>query len=119
MRTNQNFSLPRGDSLTLEIELEPGAPDLTGGTARWRLASSIAQDAQVFVTKTTGQNGGMALVFDTTKEVYRLVIVMISNDTEAIPPGDYYHEAEVTEANGKTHTVSSGVCKIKATLPNA
>jgi hypothetical protein len=109
---NQNVVLPAGDSLeiVLPVKTEAGVDvPLAGATVRWwmgRSKSSIGSD--VFLKKSIGS--GIVIAGATA------TVSIAPADTDAIPAGVYYHEAEVVFADATVSTVTTGSFTIGATI---
>ena len=117
---NQNLSMVRGDTRTIRIRVtdKAGAPiNLSGATARWWMGTSADRTKPVHVRKATG---GQGLTIETEAEggvtYYALVIVLAPADTAEVPPGTWFHEAEVTDASNNVGTVTQGSFTLRADL---
>jgi hypothetical protein len=91
--SKNNFPMYAGDTLSIVITVldDAGEPvDLSDATSiRWQMATSI-RAAEPLVVKELGD--GIELVDDTTSD---FEVSLLSEDTENIAAGTYYHEAEV------------------------
>jgi hypothetical protein len=120
--TGQNTEHWRGNSLILEIRAEDknGQPiDVSDCDAKWCFARSaqakVAGD--IFVQKDNSPSGGIMIEPQTDGFDY-LVVTLNPADTENIAPGNYYHEAEITDAGGHIFTIAVGKFKLQpAVLP--
>lgn len=108
----QNIEFHAGDDKRLEVTVrdEDGAVvDLTGiESAKWSLAKTANSTA--LVTHTLNDN--IAVVAATSGVIH---ITIDAADTEGLR-GVYYHEAEITDASGKTGTILYGSATILGSL---
>ena len=109
---NQNVFLPAGDSLDIVLAVKTAAGvdvPLAGATVRWwmgRGRASFGED--VLIKKSIGL--GIAVTGATA------TVSLAPADTDAIPAGVYYHEAEIVFADGTVSTVTTGNITIGATI---
>lgn len=111
-KRNQDIpSHPQGDTLTIDADIvdEDGtALDLTGYQAiRWVLAEQYG-GGDPLVEKTAA-GGGITVVSAPNGEVR---VAVEPADTDAVSPGQYRHELEVTDDNGDVSTVLVGTVEI-------
>jgi hypothetical protein len=112
MRYKQNVRLQAGDDRTLSIAvLNSGSFDMTGMSARYVVARTAFDPRPPLIDKTSA--AGITIVLPPNPAVpagYGAVlnVVLDNNDTAALAPGWYYHEAEVTLTDGTVITVMSG-----------
>jgi hypothetical protein len=109
---NQTVQMPAGDSrrIVIPVKDQAGADlPLTGATVRWWMAKSAwSKDADVLIKKTT--DAGISVSGSTA------TVMLAPADTDAIPPGAYYHEAEIVFADQSVATVSRGTFQLSATV---
>jgi hypothetical protein len=109
---NQNVALLAGDSLdiVLPVKTLAGADvPLAGATVRWWLGRSRwSVGADIFVKKSIGQ--GIAIDGATA------TVSLAPADTDTLPAGTYYHEAEVIFADGSVSTVTTGSFILDSTI---
>ncbi len=112
----QNVQHWRGDSRRIQIPIreEDGTPvDMAGGSARWWLGkSATAVGDKVVVKKAAGS--GLSLSVD--DDLWTAEIRLDPADTQALRPGDYYHELEVVDGAGAVSTVTVGTFTINQTM---
>jgi hypothetical protein len=111
----QSFDLFAGDSraLTFTVVDDSGNNvDLTGASAIWEMAplNWKSSAASPLLTKTSAA-GGITLANGS------FTLKLASTDTEGLTEGSYYHEAQITLADGITiGTPLSGRVKVKSNL---
>lgn len=101
---NQNFEMFCGDTHELPVTVRDSSgalKDITGAAVAWALAKSVKCDPEF--TKATGS--GIALT-DPSNGLF--TVTLNPADTLNLCPGDYYHEAEVTDSSGRVVTVMTG-----------
>lgn len=113
-RTGQNFDLYKGDTRQVMVDLAADTPSLVGGSAQWRMA--LARGSAAVDTKLTKKTADGTLTIQSDGGGTSLVFVVVKTDLDAVGEGVYYHEAEITEADGKTHTVATGQVRVIATM---
>jgi hypothetical protein len=103
--TGQNVAQWAGDTLSLRIPIanpDGSRPNLAGASGKWWLTpKSSSAPAEALLKKE-----GIALQNAATTPT--LVVSLSPADTRDIPPGVYYHEAEITDADGNISTVMTG-----------
>lgn len=108
----QNIEFHAGDDKRLEVTVrdeDDAVVDLTGiESAKWSLAKTANSTA--LVTHTLNDN--ISVVAATSG---RINIIIDAADTEGLR-GVYYHEAEITDASGKTGTILYGSATILGSL---
>jgi hypothetical protein len=97
---NQNFEMVAGDSKNVIVTVSDA--DLTGATIKWAMKRSVSS-ATANVSKDT-TSGGIS-ISDATGGIF--TISLIPADTSALK-GDFYHEAEITDAQNNVSTVMTG-----------
>ena len=113
MATTNDIDIFAGDSLDIHhVVADPdGVPvDLVGAQAVYAVAKSV-KDAEPLFTKRSTAPGEIDLSI--TGDI---TIHLRSADTENMPKGNYYHEAQVTLPDGRTGTVLTGRFRIRANL---
>lgn len=103
---NQNFEMVAGDTKNIVIPVS-NVNDLAGASVKWALKKTV-YDASNAVYKDTA-SGGISISGTT------FTVALAPADTVALRPGDYYHEAEVTDAAGNVSTVTTGKVTISPT----
>ena len=100
---NQNFEMFAGD--TKNIDVTVAGVNLAGSTVKWAMkktiysaAPDVAKDTVDGIT-VTDPNGG------------RFTISLLPSETRSLS-GTYYHEAEITDANGNVSTIFTGTITI-------
>lgn len=113
---DQNFEMFQGDTKKLAVTVADSAGaavDLTGATVKWRMAPKVASPTAT-LSKQTGGAG-----IDLTDPVAGVFTVNLnSSDTQQLV-GEFYHEAEVTDAAANITTVLTGRITIKPSLIGA
>ena len=103
----QNIEIYAGDTVNINVTVldsdNGGYKNIAGGTINWVLFDP--DDTGVLLTKTD------AIITDGLNGA--LTIALVPADTEAVTPGNYRHEAEVTDASGNVSTVLTGDFIIK------
>jgi hypothetical protein len=122
MRTQQNARLCQGDDRTLMIAVSnPSNLNLTGLQAKYIAAAASVGPNTPIITKTVGS--GITIITDPASVPvdYALVlkVVLVNDDTDDVPPGWYYHEAQVTLANASTITVMTGQLRVDPSWTNS
>lgn len=106
---NQNFSMYAGDSKKVIITVTDdnnNALDLFGASVKWALKRSSRTDEREIYKEI---NKGIKIDNPTNGE---LTIDLLPSDTALLTPGTYYHECEVTDANGNVSTITVGYITI-------
>src|SRR3990167_5713629 len=104
----QNLGTVAGDSHTLTVTVKDrdnDAVDITSASITWKAARTIHKTA--VLTKTTS-NGGIGI---TNGAGGVFTITISAGDTSGFT-GDYYHEVQVTFADGTVSTVLSGTMTV-------
>jgi hypothetical protein len=115
---NQRIELWQGNSHSIAIPISGAGVDLTGATARWSLFKGAYSGAERLLRKSNLPEEGGGIVVAQVGGVWTLQISLQPADTEDIPasaPPHWYHEAEVTEANGAVSTTTTGPAIVKPT----
>jgi hypothetical protein len=102
-----------GDSLDITCAVKDPAGvavDLVGAEAVYSVAKSINDADAPLITKSSTVLGEIDL------SVGSMIVHLRSADTEGKTPGSYYHEAQVTLADGRVGTPLVGKFKIKQNL---
>lgn len=113
---NINFSLVAGDDKTLNVDVTDDAGDpvaITSATINWKVAKNVK--GPVVITKATGGSG----IAITSGSGGLFTITLTDGDTEDLPPGDYYHECQITFSGGAIATVLRGTMTIEPALIRA
>lgn len=100
-KTNQNFTMWQGDDKRITFTvLEEGGADksLVGSTVEWALYVSTVQQ----INKSSSNNN--ILVIGNKAQV-----ILDGIDTINVRAGKYEHECRVTDSNGISEVVSTGV----------
>jgi hypothetical protein len=109
---NQNFEMYEGNSkkiyvtCTDDMATTPRPTDLTGATIKWGLKRSV-HDVGVLILKETPDD--IIIVGDPKDGVF--FVKIYTGDTNGFQ-GAYYHEAEITDAEGNVATVMTGAITI-------
>ncbi len=117
--SGQDVTLPIGDSRTIRIKLLDGSgqpiTDITNAVARWWMAKkNTSTGSDIFLKKSTLSGGGAEFDYDGT--YYYLVVPILPLDTEHLPAGRWYHEAEIVDADGDEITTTIGKFTLTKTL---
>lgn len=98
---NQNFEMVAGD--TKNIVITVAIADITGASVKWALKKSVFSASNAVYKDTA--TGGVSI---TDAAAGKFTVALAPSDTVTLKPGDYYHEAEVTDAAGNVSTVTTG-----------
>jgi len=101
-KTGQNFEMVAGDSKYVDITVEMDSSTLVGSGIKW---SMLKFDSPVLSKTSTGSS-----ITITAAKVFR--VTLGSTDTVSLAPGQYEHEAEVTDGTGLVSTVTQGIVTI-------
>jgi len=101
-QVGQDFELWQGDHKVLTFTVEDVA-SLDGATATWAVAYMNAYN-QTMIKKAGEINGNV------------FVVTLTRDDTAALEPGVYYHEAEIIDAAENKSTVAIGQMTLHPTL---
>jgi hypothetical protein len=111
--TGQNIEIWQGDSHTIKAAIlsRSGVPvAIPGASAAYRISPPPSSNSrQAFVTKLTGGSGGIDMSFENSTKTYYATIVLAPEDTAMVPPGNWYHELEITDNVGRKATVFTGI----------
>lgn len=110
------MKLKRGDTRTLEFpvrDVATGAPYPLGppSTAAWWMGTlayrkaSVLIPAVVLLQKSTGNGLTIATEVEGAATLYVVTIDLAPGDTKTLVPGSYYHEVQVTDADGNIQTL--------------
>jgi hypothetical protein len=109
----QDFSVPQGDDMDVIFNLDPADQiSLSGATVTW------AAFAQNFAVPTTLASGGEVILKLSPGAItiypspLSFVVHLYAADTASLPPGNYYHEAEIQDVNGNRATVTQGMMAV-------
>lgn len=104
--TNQNSTMYAGDHATIRITVTDSdnggaAKNIAGATIKWGVYD---------------EEGGILILEKTTADAVTITdglngictVALVPADTSTLTPGIYYHEAEVTDADGNVNTVLTG-----------
>ena len=108
----QNFTLTAGDTKSLVITVKDNegvAVDITGASVKWQAARSFGKASAI--SKATGGSG----IVLTNPSTGVFTVTLDADDTEDLK-GQFYHEAQVTLADGTIATVLFGTMKINPAL---
>ena len=100
----QNFEMFQGDSKDLVVTVSDAAGqpvDLTGASIKWRAAPAV-DSAVATISKATGSG-----IVITDAVAGEFTVSLVPADTQTLD-GEFYHEAQVTDAAGAVSTVLSG-----------
>jgi hypothetical protein len=105
-RINQNFEMWQGDTKEVFIRVydpEDNYYDITGAQVKWKMKMQVFNGPEPTLVKETG-NG--ITIPDPLRGLIRIQID--PEDTEAMPAGYYYHEAQLIEADGAVSVITVG-----------
>ena len=102
---NQNFEITAGDALNVVIAVDMTSSTLVGSSVKW---AAIKYDEPILTKTTTGD-----ISITGPKEI---TLAMNAADTLALTPGQYKHQAEVTDLTGKPRTIEDGVMTVLENL---
>ena len=106
-----DFELPAGDTFEFSVTVDwPGeTATLAGATIKWSAAKSAKDTA--LISKSIGSG---IVVTDSAIRTFK--VTLLPADTDGLADGAYYHEAEITFADGRVKTPLRGRMTIDATL---
>ena len=99
---NQNFTMTAGDTKYLNFTVTMTSSTLVGSTIKWVMCK---YDSPVLTKTTTGD------VSISSATVFR--VTLNPSDTLSLVPGQYVHQAEVTDVSANVSTVSDGTVTIR------
>ncbi|MFH5181169.1 hypothetical protein ACHHV8_36715 [Paenibacillus sp. TAB 01] len=99
VKKNQNFEMERGESKYLDFSVA-GIDDFTSASVMWAMRKGNASEPALLKDTV----GGIEI---TGSE--RFTVSLTTADTENFPPGIYYHEAYVIDAQQHKSPVASGI----------
>jgi hypothetical protein len=115
----QAIRIPAGDTPAIQIQIDVaggGTFDPTGATGYWQVGrANYSAGDDLLIQKSTETDGGAQFVVD-EDEVAFLVVEMDRADTENLPPGAYFHQGLIEEADGTRSTIVWGTFEIAATI---
>lgn len=105
-KTAQDVTMYAGDTVNIKVTVYDSdnsnvRKNITGCTIKWVMYDP--DDTGVMLTKTTPS--GITVTDAINGE---LTIPVASTDTETVTPGNYRHEAEITDASNNVSTVLVG-----------
>lgn len=110
---DQDFFKWRGDTFFIQITIADAETDLSGYKAYWSMA--LDETSSPVLVKTTdgdfSDEGGIEWVTDN-----RVRITLEKEDTDALTPGEYYHELAIEDGSGDSVIVSAGTFDLKQSL---
>ena len=104
-KKSQDFTMTAGDTKYLDFTVDMTSSTLVGSTIKWVMEK---RDTVVLTKTTTGD------ISITAAKVFR--VTMNPSDTLTLVPGQYKHQAEVTDLNSAVSTVAEGIGTIKESL---
>lgn len=109
--TLQDVTMHSGDSKTLTVTVYKDTAhtvvkDITGATVKYEARRNANSRGTATIVKSVGS--GIVLT-DPTNGVF--VVTLAATDTNGLS-GDFYHEAEVTDAGGDKQTAMTGTLTI-------
>ncbi len=116
--TNQNFSLFKGNALTVEIIISDDANDpinLTGFTVNWstsRLSPRGCFSSTPVIEKCSGL--GSLIITDAVNGLVEFTL--LGADTESLSPGNYSHQIVIIDGSGNSTTVTTGIMVLDPSL---
>ena len=106
----QDFTMHKGDTKDISVAVVDGDGNdvaLAGCTIVWSMATDV--DETALVTKTTA-------AADITIAGNDFSFTLDPADTSGLAAGQYYHEAQVTDAGGDVATVTVGIITLEEEL---
>ena len=117
MATEADLEIFSGDTLDISVNVTDQsnvAVDLTGSDVLWQLAKADWKTNPVPIVLKSSAVAGEIIVTPGTGGNF--VVKLLSGDTTGMPAGTYYHESQVTLADGTIGTTTTGKFKVKANL---
>lgn len=109
----ENFEVEAGDDVVLNFSVSaPSGTTLDGAEVKWWASRERADepDGEPVLEKSVGDG-----IVITNTALRTFAVTLTAEDTEGLS-GRFYHEAEVTDSEGKKSTVTKGVMTVKKTL---
>lgn len=110
----QDFEMFAGDTkkINLTVRYDNGTVvDLSGGVIRWVLKRNVNSTQPVTLKTSLSDAPGIVM---TDPVNGKCQITLAAADTKNLTPGEYYHEAEVTDFQDNVSTVFTGTVTIQA-----
>jgi hypothetical protein len=104
-KKDQNFTITAGDTKYLDFTVDMDSSTLVGSTIKW----VMKKYDEAVITKTT--TGDISI---TAAKVFR--VTLDPADTLSLVPGQYDHQAEVTDVATDVSTVAEGTATIEESL---
>lgn len=101
----QNFTIWKGDDRLIVFTIDD-VQNLTGYSAEWNVA--VDPDSTKLITKTSG-NG---IAFDGNKVNVTLNSAETNQNATNIPAGQYYHELQLVDPQGKKIVSATGIMTV-------
>ncbi len=118
---SQDIEMWAGDSKIVTIvitDLQNNPVDLTGAICYWWCGRSVhTREADMFIKKSSNPGGGIILLENPSGgPQWDAVFTLYPSDTDFLPPGTYYHEAEVIDGSGFISTITIGAFILHPTM---
>jgi hypothetical protein len=112
--TNKNVIHWQGNSR--QIIIGPVMSDSVTPTAvRWWMAKrATSKGPDIFVMKSLNSPGGITL--ENNLGEWTIIIQLDPDDTENVPPGNWYHETEVIDRYARVQTLTIGSFTVNPAL---
>lgn len=102
-KTNQNYTHYKDDDKEIEVTMQNGTDLSNANSMVWEMKEYADSDTAL-ISKDT--NGGVDLSYG---DIDQFMVTIDAADVEDIDADDeYYHEAVMTDVNGKDSTIMTG-----------
>lgn len=112
----QNFSIPAGDSQTIEFDITSETiqqATLVGATVFWEVYEQVnglpVPDVDPVIRKTSLSGGGIQILPDSQPLTF--YVFVDPEDTDALAR-NYYHEAKVYDSTGNPISITYGIMTV-------
>ena len=118
----QDFPVPKGATLDVEfVIVPPGDVSLAGGRVLWGAWAQaygvpVTEDADGLPLGPLISKDSQAGEIDILESPESFTVHLLDADTALLDPGNYFHEAHVTDANGNDTPVTQGMMTVTLSL---
>jgi hypothetical protein len=117
--TAQNFSIPAGNTRTLEflVTVTDYEFDESAAVCEWRMADSTqpTTEDQIRISKSSEDPGGYVRLVREAGDL-KLYVDLLPEDTIDLTPGKFYHEAQVKVSGELRDTIAMGSVTVLPTF---
>lgn len=116
----QDFPVPAGDAMDVTFTLDPSdGISLEGATVIWQAYAAefgVPLPSPILISKSSNEEGEFGPQIDILPSPADQFVVHLYETDTGLPPGNYYHEAEIIDASENHATVCQGTMTITLTL---